>query len=70
MNYRQLTQRLRELGCEFLRQAPGSHEVWWNPTANKFTVIPHHGGRDLPPGTLRVIFRQLGISPDEIYQHK
>jgi len=70
MKYRELTQRLRELGCEFVRQAPGSHEAWWNPTNKKFTVISHHSGRDLPPGTLRAILRQLGISPDDFYGRK
>jgi len=67
MNYRKLTRRLRQLGCEFVRQAPGSHEVWWNPANQEFTVIPHHGGRDLPPGTLRAILRQLDIEPDVFY---
>ena len=61
MNYRKLTRRLRQLGCEFLRQASGSHEVWWNPSNEQFTVIPRHGGRNLPAGTLRTILRQLGI---------
>jgi len=50
-----------------VRQAPGSHEVWWNPANEQFTVIPRHGGRDLPPGTLRAILRQLGIDPAEFY---
>jgi predicted RNA binding protein YcfA (HicA-like mRNA interferase family) len=63
MNYRQLTRRLRQLGCEFVRQAHGSYEVWWNPGNRRFTVIPRHGGRDLPSGTLRVILRQLDIEP-------
>ncbi len=70
MNYRQLTRRLRELGCEFVRQGAGSHEVWWNPGTTTFTVIPQHGGRDLPPGTLRVILRQLGISPEDFYKQR
>jgi len=71
MNYRKLTRRLRQLGCEFVRQAPGSHEVWWNPANEKFTVIPRHAGRDLPPGTLRAILRQLGIAPSVFYErHK
>jgi predicted RNA binding protein YcfA (HicA-like mRNA interferase family) len=70
MNYRRLTRRLRELGCEFVRQAPGSHEVWWNPAAKKFSIIPHHGGRDLPAGALRAILRQLDISPHDFYQRK
>lgn len=58
MNYRQLTWRLRERDFEFVRQAPGSHEVWWNPETKKFTIIPQHGGRDLPSGILRAILRQ------------
>lgn len=66
MNYRQLTRRLRELGCEFVREAPGSHEVWWNPANQQFTIIARHGGRDLPTGTLRAILRQLGIDPQEL----
>ena len=70
MNYRKLTRRLRQLGCEFVRQAPGSHEVWWNPASHRFTVVPHHGGRDLPPGTLRAILRQLGIEPDVFYERR
>ena len=68
MNYRQLTGHLRKLGCEFVRQAPGSQEVWWNPITKKFTIIPQHEGRDLPPKTLCAILRQLGISPEDIYQ--
>ena len=70
MNYRQLARRLRRLGCEFVRQASGSHEVWWNPANRQFTVIPRHGGRDLPPGTLRTILRQLGIELGEFYGRK
>jgi predicted RNA binding protein YcfA (HicA-like mRNA interferase family) len=66
MSYRQLTRRLRQLGCEFVRQAPGSHEIWWNPANQKFSVIPNHGSRDLPPGTLRAILRQLGIPLEDI----
>lgn len=67
MNYRKPTRRLRALDCEFVRQAPGSHEIWWNPANEQFTVIPYHGGRDLPPGTLRAILRQLGIEPNVFY---
>ena len=70
MNYRQVTRRLRKLGCEFVRQAPGSHEIWWNPTNKNFTVIPRHGGRDVPVGTLRAILRQLGVTLDEFYARK
>ena len=70
MNHRQLTKRLRQLGCEFVRQAPGSHEVWWNPANRKFTVIPRHGGRDIPSGTIRAILRQLDIPPALFYERR
>ena len=70
MNYRKLTRRLRQLDCEFVRQASGSHEVWWNLSNEQFTVIPRHGGRDLPAGTLRTILRQLGIDPAVFYDRR
>lgn len=70
MNYRKLTRRLRQLDCEFVRQASGSHEVWWNSSNEQFTVIPRHGGRDLPAGTLRTILRQLGIDPAVFYDRR
>jgi predicted RNA binding protein YcfA (HicA-like mRNA interferase family) len=65
MNHREVTKQLRRLGCEFVRQAPGSHEVWWNPANGQFTTIAKHGGRDIPAGTLRAMLRQLGIDPKD-----
>ncbi|MFN2218501.1 MAG: type II toxin-antitoxin system HicA family toxin [Anaerolineae bacterium] len=70
MNYRKLTRRLRQMGCEFVRQAPGSHEIWWNPANEQFTTISRHGGRDLPAGTLRAILRQLDIDPVDFYERR
>ncbi|MCZ6680452.1 MAG: type II toxin-antitoxin system HicA family toxin [Candidatus Poribacteria bacterium] len=55
MNYAELTRKLRSLGCEFRRQAKGSHEIWWHPERRLYTVIPHHGKRDIPKGTLAKI---------------
>ncbi len=43
-----------------LRQAPGSHEIWWNPANRQFTTIPRHASRDIRKGTLRAILRDLG----------
>ena len=70
MKYRERTRRLCQLDCEFVRQASGSHEIWWNPSNEQFTVIPRHGGRDLPAGTLRTILRQLGIDPAVFYERR
>lgn len=62
MTYRELAERLRVLGCEELRQAKGSHLFWRNSTTGQVTAIPDWGGKDLAPGTVRAIIRQLGIS--------
>ena len=62
MTYRELTRKLRRLNCGFARQASGSHEVWVNLDTNAKTTIPNKRGRDLRPGTLRGIIRDLGIA--------
>ena len=37
--YRQLTRVLRDNGFEMKRHAKGDHELWWNPTSKKHTVV-------------------------------
>ena len=39
----------------------GSHQGWFNPQTNCRTVVPHHGNRALPQGTLIAIFKQAGL---------
>jgi len=55
MTARTLIRRLRERGCEPVRQR-GSHQIW--RCRNCQTVIPLHTG-DIPAGTLRSIERDL-----------
>ncbi|WP_428355721.1 type II toxin-antitoxin system HicA family toxin [Methyloprofundus sp.] len=62
--YRQIIKKLKKLGFEFDRQAAGSHEIWFNPTTNKYTTIPNHPG-DMPEGTLKAILRQADITTDQ-----
>lgn len=62
--YREIVKRLKALGFEFHRQAAGSHEIWFNSIANRYTTIPNHPG-DMPEGTLRAILKQAGIEPEE-----
>ena len=62
MTYRELTRKLRRLGCVFDRQAGGSHEIWVNVTNNQETTVPRHANRDLATGTVHGIRRDLGIS--------
>lgn len=65
MRYREVTKRLHKLGCEIERQGKGSHTIWRNPHTGKRAIIPDWGGKDIPPGTLRAILRQLGISRED-----
>jgi len=61
--YRKIIKRLKKLGFEFDRQAAGSHEIWYNPTTDRYTTIPNHAG-DMPEGTLRAVLRQASVTPD------
>ena len=65
MTYCVLAQKLRKLGCEFVRQGPGSHEIWWNPLNKHFTTIPKNKS-DIPKGTLSAILRNLNISMEDL----
>ena len=67
--YREIVKILKKFGFEFLRQAAGSHEIWYNPETNRYTTIPNHPG-DMPEGTLRAILKQADIKPDEFLHKK
>ncbi len=62
MRYRELARRLRRLGCQELRSGKGSHHIWYNPSTGKVASVPDWGSKDLAPGTVRAILRELGIS--------
>ena len=61
MRYREVVQKLTKLGCEFDRQAKGSYEVWRSRHTGQRATIPNHGSKDLAPGMVRAIVRNLGI---------
>ena len=65
MTYADLARKLRHCGCEFDRQAKGSHEVWRNLVNGNRATVPDHGSGDLAPGTISVIIRNLGIDKKE-----
>ena len=67
--YRDIIKILKKFGFEFLRQAAGSHEIWYSPTTNRYTTIPNHPG-DISEGTLRAILKQADIKPDEFLRKK
>jgi len=62
--YREIVRKLKTLGFVVDRQAAGSHEIWFNPSRNRYTTVPNHPG-DMPEGTLRAILRQAEIDPEK-----
>ena len=62
MNYREVTRKLRALGCQELpRRGGGSHRKWFNPSTQGMTTLPDWGSRDLKNGTIRAAVKQLGL---------
>ena len=61
MTYAELARRLRRLGCEVARQG-SRHEVWENPGNGHLVAVPRHHSQEVPPGTLRKILSELGLS--------
>lgn len=64
----EIIHKLRRAGFVFDRHAKGSHEIWYNPTTHKRTVIPNHPGKDIPKGTVRAIIREAGLTIEEFNQ--
>ena len=61
MKYAELARKLQRLGCYRTRYGAGSHEIWRNPATSQQTAIPYHRSKDIGPGLLSRILRQLGI---------
>lgn len=44
----------------------GSHHYLRRPDGSGLVIVPVHGNRDLPIGTLRAILRQSDLTPDQL----
>jgi predicted RNA binding protein YcfA (HicA-like mRNA interferase family) len=65
--YREVVRKLKACGFQFDRQAAGSHEIWYNPSTDRYTTVPNHPG-DMPEGTLRAILKQASVNPETFLQ--
>ncbi len=65
MSGRSVVRTLRRGGFE-LTHVRGSHHYLRHPDRSGLVVVPVHGNRDLPTGTLRAICRQAGLTPEEL----
>jgi predicted RNA binding protein YcfA (HicA-like mRNA interferase family) len=63
-NAKKLEQLLSRHGFELLSQK-GSHKKWRNSQTGRQVIVPFHGGRDLPIGTLRNILTVAEIPDSE-----
>ncbi len=64
---RELVRALERMGFRLLRKSKGSHWQFEHPDGRR-TTIPVHKGRDIGPGLLRKILRDVEIDPEETPQ--
>ena len=57
--------RVLERGGFVIDHQDGSHVTMWHPGTRRHATVPVHGSADLPPGTLRSVLRQAGLTVDE-----
>jgi len=62
---RELIRALERMGFRLLRKSKGSHWQFEHPDGRR-TTIPVHRGRDIGPGLLRKILRDVEIDADEL----
>ena len=65
MKYAELATKLKQLGCEYARPGPGSHEIWFNPQTGRVAPIPYHRTKDIGPQLLARILRELGVNRED-----
>lgn len=68
MKYAELVKKLERLGCQFKRQAAGSHEIWFNPHTQRAVPIPRHASKDIGKKLLAKILRELEIDRKDFDQ--
>lgn len=60
-----MVKALRRAGFE-QTHVRGSHHYLRRPDGGGLVVVPVHGNRDLPTGTLRAILRQADLTAEEL----
>ncbi|MFM6395311.1 type II toxin-antitoxin system HicA family toxin [Planktothrix sp.] len=49
-----------------LNRVKGSHHIYTQENNSVILVIPVHGNRDLPIGTLKAILKDAGLTEDDL----
>ena len=61
---RQVLRELKKKGCIQIKNDNGSHQKVYNPKTNMTTTVAVHLGQDIDRGTLKEIYKQLGLQFD------
>lgn len=64
LNARAIINALQHLGFEVQRQS-GSHVILKHSLTGMRAVVPEHGGRDIPVGSLAHILKEAGVNAAE-----
>ncbi|AMA10679.1 type II toxin-antitoxin system HicA family toxin [Picosynechococcus sp. PCC 73109] len=62
---KKLCKVLNNLGWQ-LKRIKGSHHIYSNSETHKILVIPVHGNKDLPAGTLKNILRDANLTEADL----
>ena len=62
---RELIRALESLGFTLVRKSRGSHSQFAHSDGRR-TTVPMHAGRDIGPGLLRKILRDISVTPDAL----
>ena len=58
MRYHELIRRLCRAGCTIDRHGT-RHDIWYSPITGNKAPVPRHGSKEIPPGTLKSIEKEL-----------
>ena len=60
MKKSELTKKLMNAGCQFIRNGT-RHEVWYSPLTDHEFTLPRHQAKEVANGTLNKIEKQSGV---------
>jgi len=64
---RELIRALQRMGFRLLRKSKGSHRQFEHPDGRR-TTVPVHKGRDIGPGLLRKVLRDIEVDPKDLQE--
>ncbi|PSB05628.1 hypothetical protein C7B62_24815 [Pleurocapsa sp. CCALA 161] len=62
---KKLCKVMEKFGWKLVR-VKGSHHIYIKENVSKIVIIPVHGNRDLPTGTLKGILKDAELTEDDI----